>query len=501
MSIHKRLLLVSAVIFSVVYILSSLVVYILPRNQILAQIDGDLYSLASELINSSTEVGADGIIRVPLPQDLATLETASTFLNIVNTQGEIVVQSSNLTGFDTLLDPESLGTEEVYRLVSHSDTQLRVLTVPFYDRSGRLIGHIQVARLLDNFEVFSRVLSRALLINMGAAFASLVVLYILTSTLFRPLEDITTVARQITRADDLSRRVPHSNRTDEIGDLARAFNQTLERLERLFRSQQRFLADVSHELRTPLTSVRGNLDLMRRFGEYDEESMFVIQDEMERMSRLLGDLLLLARADTGGLPLRHEPVELDNVLFEVYRQISRIEKPVTVELTAVDQAIILGDEDRLKQLLLNLVDNAIKYTQPGGVVRLSLAKDGSWAQLVVSDTGIGIPAEDLPHIFERFYRVDKARSRAQGGSGLGLAIAKWVVQAHGGAIKVDSTVGEGTTFTVTLPIYQPLGRINSVNGQMADIEIKTRPGLRGRALPGTLRRGQTPNDTTGGRAG
>ena len=266
MSIHKRLLLVSALIFSAVYFLSSLVVYILPRNQILAQIDGDLYSLASELINNGSEVDADGIIRVPLPQDLATLETASTFLNIVNTQGEIVVQSSNLTGFDTLLDPESLGTEEVYRLVSHSDTQLRVLTVPFYDRSGQLIGHIQVARLLDNFEVFSRVLSRALLINMGAAFASLVVLYILTSTLFRPLEDITTVARQITRADDLSRRVPHSNRTDEIGDLARAFNQTLERLERLFRSQQRFLADVSHELRTPLTSVRGNLDLMRRFG-------------------------------------------------------------------------------------------------------------------------------------------------------------------------------------------------------------------------------------------
>jgi heavy metal sensor kinase len=494
LSIHKRLLLVYAVIFSAVYVLSSLVVYILPRNQILAQIDGDLYSLASELINSSTEVGADGIIRVPLPQDLATLETASTFLNIVNTQGEIVVQSSNLTGFDTLLDPESLGTQEVYRLVVHDNTQLRVLTVPFYDTGGRLIGHIQVGRLLDNFEVFSRVLSRALLINMGAALASLGVLYILTSSLFRPLEDITTVARQITRADDLSRRVPHSSRTDEIGDLARAFNQTLERLERLFRSQQRFLADVSHELRTPLTSVRGNLDLMRRFGEYDEESMIVIQDEMERMSRLLGDLLLLARADTGGLPLRREPVELDNVLFEVYRQISRIEKTVTVELTAVDQAMILGDEDRLKQLLLNLVDNAIKYTQPGGMVRLSLAQDGGWAQLVVSDTGIGIPAEDLPHIFERFYRVDKARSRAQGGSGLGLAIAKWVVQAHGGAIKVDSAVGMGTTFTVTLPIYQPPGRLGGVNGQAADAEIKTRPGLRGRALPGTLRRSQPLNE-------
>ncbi len=494
MSIQTRLLLVYAAIFGVVYILSSLVIYVLPRNQILAQIDGDLYSLASELLNSKTEVDAlTGNIQIPIPEDLATLETASTFLMIVDNDGKVVARSNNLTSFNALLDPDGLGRQEAYRLVRHEDTQLRVLSTPIFDSMGRLLGYIQVGRLLDNFEVFSRVLSRALLISMGAAVASLVVLIMMTSTLFHPLEDITTVARQITRADDLSRRVPHSGRTDEIGDLARAFNQTLERLERLFRSQQRFLADVSHELRTPLTSVRGNLDLMRRFGEYDEESMLVIQDEMERMSRLLGDLLLLARADTGGLPLRREPVELDNVLFEVYRQISRIEKPVTVELIAVDQAMILGDEDRLKQLLLNLVDNAIKYTQPGGGVRLSLAKDTGWAQLVVSDTGIGIPAEDLPHIFERFYRVDKARSRAQGGSGLGLAIAKWVVQAHGGVIKVDSIVGQGTTFTVTLPLYQVPARPGA-NGQTADPEIKTRPGLRGRALPGTLRRGQQANE-------
>ena len=490
MSIQNRLLLVYALIFSIVYFLSSLVIYILPRNQLLAQIDGDLYSLAAELMTGNIEVGADGIIRMPLPSDLATLQTASTFLMIVNRQGEIVVQSSNLAGFDDLLDADSLGAQEIYRLVPHEDTLLRVLTVPVFDNRQQPIGHIQVARLLDNFEIFNRVLSRALLISLGAAIASLVVLALLTSSVFRPLEDIAKVARQITRADDLSRRVPHSNRTDEIGELARAFNQTLERLDRLFRSQQRFLADVSHELRTPLTSVRGNLDLMKRFGRYDEESMAVIQDEMERMSRLLGDLLLLARADTGGLPLRHEPVELDNILFEVYRQVSRIEKAVTVELTDVDQVVILGDEDRLKQLLLNLVDNAIKYTLPGGAVRLSLAKEKGWANLIVSDTGIGIPAEDLPHIFDRFYRVDKARSRAQGGSGLGLAIAKWIVLAHGGTIQVDSTVGQGTTFRITLPLYQPLGPSAAPDWESDGEEMKTRPGLRGRALPGTLRRGQ-----------
>ncbi len=491
MSIHNRLLLVSALIFSIVYFLSSVVIYILPRNQILAEVDADLYSLAFELMNgSSIDVGADGIIRMPLPTDLQTLKTASTFVIIINRQGTIVVQSGNLSGFDAILDPQSLGTQDVYRLVPHEDTLLRVLTAPVFDDQQQLVGHIQVARLLDNFTIFNRVLSRALLISIGAAIVSLFVLFVLTSTLFRPLEDITTVARQITHADDLSRRVPHSSRTDEIGELARAFNQTLERLERLFRSQQRFLADVSHELRTPLTSVRGNLDLMRRFGRYDEESMAVIQDEMERMSRLLGDLLLLARADSGGLPLQHEPVELDNVLFEVYRQVRRIEKPVAVELTAVDQATILGDEDRLKQLVLNMVDNGIKYTPPGGVVKLKLSKDDFWAQITISDTGVGIPAEDIPHIFERFYRVDKARGRAQGGSGLGLAIAKWVTQAHGGHIQVDSVVGQGTTFRIHLPLYQGAGNGAGYLADMNGAEMKTRPGKLPRAIPGTLRRGQ-----------
>lgn len=494
MSIQNRLLLVYALIFSVTYFLSAMVIYILPRGQILAQIDGDLYSLASQIVTSNTEVTASGDIRVPISQELATLETASTFLTIVNLQGVNVFKSKNLDNFDALLDPGGLTTTENYNLVPQGDTLLRVLSVPVEDDNGQIVGHIQVARLLDNFEVFNRVLSRALLISLGAAVASLIVTAILTSSLFQPLEDIASVARQITRADDLSRRVPHSSRTDEIGDLARAFNQTLERLERLFRSQQRFLADVSHELRTPLTSVRGNLDLMKRMGEYDEESMIVIQDEMERMSRLLGDLLLLARADTGGLPLRFEPVELDNTLFEVYRQVSRIEKPVSVELSEVDQATVLGDEDRLKQVLLNLVDNGIKYTPPGGTVKLRLSKNDRQAFLSVCDTGVGIPAEDLPHIFDRFYRVDKARSREQGGSGLGLAIVKWVVQAHGGRIQVESTVDVGTTFTVTLPLAPAAISETSQNGESAEAAIKTRSGLRSRARPGHLRRPQQVNE-------
>lgn len=447
--------------------------YQVPRDRLLAQIDADLKDLAAEVVRPGS-----------VPEVSGTFETAAALVIIADDNGVIVGRSLNLGSFDELLDPYADPSVESFNLVTQGNTQLRVYTAPL--GSSDLPGpqyFIQVARLLDTYEQLNRIMAIALLFMFAAATGSLFVAVLLTPRLFRPLDDIATVARQITRADDLSRRVPYSNRSDGIGDLARAFNQTLERLERLFRTQQRLLADVSHELRTPLTSIRGNLDLMRHMGEGDPESLAVIQDEIERMTRLVGDLLLLARADSGGLPLQRQPIELDNILFEVYRQVSIPKPKVKVELVEVDQVMVFGDPDRLKQLILNLTDNAIKYTPPGGKVSLSLSKKAGWSQVEISDTGIGIPAENLPHIFERFYRVDKARTRSQGGSGLGLSIAKWIAQAHGGAIRVTSTVGEGTTFIVTLPVYQPVG---PTEPEDSDKPEKTRPGLR--AFGANLRR-------------
>ncbi len=452
------------------FIVFAVIVYELPRSRILAQIDGELRALATEVVQPGS-----------LPEVLETLETASTLVIVADENGEIVGRSRNLTMFNDLLDPSAGPYEESVSIVRHGDTQLRVYTVPLPDSNGEETHYyLQVARLLDTYEHLNRVSLTALLMGFAAATASLFVAVLLTPGLFKPLEDMATAARQITRADDLSRRVPYANRPDEIGDLARAFNQTLERLERLFRTQQRLLADVSHELRTPLTTIRGNLDLMRRMGETDPESLGAIQVEIERMTRLVGDLLLLARADSGGLPLERKLVELDNILFDVYRQVRMLEPPVEIELKAVDQIIVLGDADRLKQLFLNLVDNAVKYTSPGGKVTLSLSKEMEWAFFEVVDTGVGIPPENLPHIFDRFYRVDKSRARAQGGSGLGLSIAKWIAQAHGGAIRVRSQVGEGTTFTVTLPLYS-----QTVDSPAEDLD-KTRPSLR--TLGANLRR-------------
>jgi signal transduction histidine kinase len=299
----------------------------------------------------------------------------------------------------------------------------------------------------------------------------------LSQRALKPINIIAQAAQQITAADDLGRRIPYDGPPDEIGQLTETFNETLERLERLFKAQRRFVADVSHEMRTPLTTIQGNLDLMKRFSsDYDEEAMEAMESEVRRMSRLVEDLLLLAKADAGRQSLVKMVVELDTLLLEVYNQSRLLNiSGIDVSLGSIDQAQVLGDPDRLKQLLLNLVSNALKYTPEGGTVILSLSRDAQSAFVTVADTGIGIPEADLPHIFDRFYRVDKARARAMGGTGLGLSIAKWIVDAHGGQLSVISTVGEGSTFTIQLPLAPEAIPLESLR--------ETRPNMRAIHLP------------------
>jgi two-component system, OmpR family, sensor kinase len=486
-SIQNRLLFVYTSIYVVAFMFFAAVVYTLPRNRIVAEIDEDLEALAGQIQAGNIGRGSDGVLRILIPPDLNNLQTASTFFVVSDDAGKIVLRSQNLVNLDGYLDPNGFHGENFFNQVNHGKAELRVLTVPLTDETSSeipVVGYLQVARLMDTFESFNRLLVIALFVGFAAATASLFLAVLLTPSSFRPLEDIANVARQITNADDLSRRVPDSDRTDEIGVLARAINQTLERLERLFTTQQRLVADVSHELRTPLTAIRGNIDLMRRMGNGDPESLDIIQEEAERMTRLVRDLLLLARADAGEFPLDKVKVELDSIFLEVYRQAKLLSETVDVTLTAVDQVFVMGDIDRLKQLLLNLVGNAVKYTPDGGSVSMRLEKEDGWAHLHVADTGIGIPPDDLPYIFDRFYRVDKARSRGQGGSGLGLSIAKWIATAHDGDLTVTSQVGNGSTFTLSLPVLEV--KYQSVAEEPFSL-ADTRPGLR-TALGVTLRR-------------
>jgi two-component system OmpR family sensor kinase len=385
------------------------------------------------------------------------------YIQIVNDQGAIVQSSDNLQG-QSLPVPSTLKTDitgdrvRSYTASIGAGVRLRIYNMPIL-LGGQPVGAVQVGQNLGELEdALGAIRSTILIGSVAALLLAAVGGVVLARAALRPIQAITNTAHQITAAQDLRRRIPITVPNDELGRLSGTINDMLARLESLFQAQQRLVADVSHDLRTPLTTIRGNLDLLRRGAADDPamraEALRAIGDETERMSRLVNDLLLLAQADAG-LKLRQQPVELDTLMLEVYRQAQMMAtaQGVTVRLGGEDQALVRGDLDRLRQLLLNLVDNAIKYTPSGGQVTLTLSRDDGWVQLSVTDTGIGIAPEDLPHIFERFYRADRSRAR-RGGSGLGLAIVNWIAEAHGGRLEVTSEVGHGSTFTVWLPEIQ-----------------------------------------------
>jgi signal transduction histidine kinase len=285
--------------------------------------------------------------------------------------------------------------------------------------------------------------------------------WLLAHTALQPIDRLAQAVQDIGAAQDFGRRVPHDGPRDEIGRLAVTFNEMLARLQLAYEklnaalaAQRRFVADASHELRTPLTSLRGNIGFLRRVVDMEptdrDAALADVASEVERMSRLVSDLLTLARADAGQhLPRKY--VELAPLVREVARQACFLsEGGVDVMLGQVDEAAVQGDPDHLKQLLLILTDNAVKYTPEGGQVRLAALRDNGHLRLEVADSGMGISAEDQARIFERFYRADRARP--PGGAGLGLAIARWIAEEHGGSISVSSRPGEGSLFVVDLPV-------------------------------------------------
>ncbi len=453
MSLRDRLTFLNIVLLGGLFIFFGVVAYVVVTVLLYNQIDNALERTSEQLIRQARldTSGEMGSIITP------NLKITSNILVQVWEHEELVDFSPGLGGVKVPLDRIGFNFDfPSYRDVTFDeDIHLRVLSVPLISE-GRLVGVVQVAANLDVVDSARE--------NLLSVMAFTTVLGVLISALasqasvkqfLSPLETITIAADQINRADDLSRRVPYDGPPeDEIGQLVGAFNQTLERLEVLFTSQQRFIADVSHEFRTPLTVIKGNVDLMRRMKDFDAESLVSIDQESGRLTRLVTDLLLLAKAEAGSLPLTKSTVELDTLLMEVFGEMRVLAaNKVQVKLTEIDQLQVSGDRDRLKQVFLNLIANAIQYTPVGGEVFLSLGRSGDNAKLIVRDTGPGIPAEDLPYIFERFYRAEKSRTRSSAsGFGLGLSIAHWIVEQHGGKIEANSLEGKGTTFAVWLPL-------------------------------------------------
>jgi heavy metal sensor kinase len=271
----------------------------------------------------------------------------------------------------------------------------------------------------------------------------------------KPVDEITQKARGIEERD-LSQRIEVKTR-DELGRLASTLNDMIARLEKAFKRQRQFTSDASHELRTPLAVIEAEstltLQKKRTVAEY-RQSLKTIAQEAARMSLIIDQLLSLARADSEKGSPSFEAVSLGELLGELSSDLEVLcrNKGLELELAQMDDSVVKGDRLRLRVLFMNLLDNAIKYTPSGGKISVSARPEGEMVVVSVSDTGSGIPAADLPHIFERFYRVDKARSRAEGSSGLGLSIAQHIAEMHGGRIEVESELDKGSTFRVWLPL-------------------------------------------------
>jgi len=284
--------------------------------------------------------------------------------------------------------------------------------------------------------------------------------WILARKSLKPVVAMAESARRI-GAGNLGQQLPVANPRDELGQLAVTFNELLARLHAAFAQQRQFMADASHELRTPLSVLRttAGVTLKKQHRSEDEyrEAIHMMDEQTQRLTRIVKDLFTLARADAARYPLHKKAFYLNDLLEEVARagNLLAAEKNIALEVANLPEANCQGDEDLLRRMILNLVDNAIKYTPPRGVVRLRLARESRHFVITVSDTGSGIPVDSHTHIFERFYRVDKARSRSEdaggGGAGLGLSIATWIAEAHGGSLKLTHSGPDGTTFVAKLP--------------------------------------------------
>lgn len=323
---------------------------------------------------------------------------------------------------------------------------------------GRTVGTLRVYdRSVEGLNRIEDTVLRSMRVATVAGVAATAGVALLTGAwlsrrITRPLQQLIEATRRI-RDGDLRPRLPTDAR-DEFGQVARAFNDMAAQLEKVEEMRRHLMADVAHELRTPLTIIQGQLELIQQgVKPAGPETLLPIQDEVMRLTRLVGDLHQLSLAEAGRLPLEKRPTDLVPLLNRLVDNF-RVEaeaKGVELALTAPETAVSFVDPHRITQVFVNLIGNALRYSPAGGKVDVSVAEVPGEVKVVVSDTGPGIAPEHLPHIFDRFFRTDEARSRDAGGTGLGLAIAKEFVEAHGGRIEAASTPGKGASFTVTLP--------------------------------------------------
>ena len=417
-------------------------------------------------VDESLEGQADGVAEVMgrvLQEEPAELQDElrehqelreqADFLQVCDQNGRWIYRSRLMTHYDVPVPVKA--SYAAYNIMS-GDLPLRVLVREM--NAGGQVYRIQVAAPMDDFyDAIDQFKLKILLLSPLLLVLASAGGYWLSRRALAPVDQITRASREI-NSNNLGKRLAVPRSGDELQRLSETLNNMLGRLESSFNRITQFTADASHELRTPLALMRTTTEVSLRTSqtaaEYREAQEEILA-ELEKTSSLVEKLMLLARADAGVETLQRAPVNVAECLRDACKDGQVLAQAKRVKFSADlngEDLVVDGDSHALQRLFLILIDNAVKYTQPGGSVTLGLGRIDGWAVAEFRDTGIGVSAEDLPHIFDRFYRADKARSREFGGVGLGLSIARWVAEAHGGSIEVQSTPAAGSVFRVRLPL-------------------------------------------------
>lgn len=462
MSLRQRLVMLQVVLAGALALVGLLVIESMQRalmsdaDDILAVRAASVAAEVQAMQGRPSRSGIPAGLRLD-PRFAEEVGGSGVYVQVSTPDGNVVRTSRNLSGGQLpVVTAEHLPAKSddgVFSTVTVGADRIRLLSLRVGPSTDPM-AVVQVGVSLHQIDTAIRGLVRLIVLGGGAGLlGAMLATWLLVGRFLAPLERIARTAEYIAESGDANTPVPSAS-GGEVAALSRSLNRMVDRLRGLIRSQQQLLADTSHELRNPLTVIRTNLSMLRRDLPETVRSEIVDESEAEagRMSRLVSDLLLLAQLDTGQ-GIEQAPVRLDQVVPSVVGAVRNAypDRIITVRLPVVP-AILLGDSDRLRQVLSNLLENAIRYSPAETDVDVSLDVAGDHVELAVQDRGSGIAPDHLPHIFDRFYRVDKARSRSTGGAGLGLAIVREIVEAHGGTVSASSEPGRGTRFSVLLPV-------------------------------------------------
>lgn len=448
-------------ILALILVIFSCGVYIYFKNSLQESIDTKIQSIGGVLSSSITESHSQSVFGnfERYLENVLGRKPKGKFIQIIDKSGRIGAKMSDVetetvtTSFGTL--EKALKGEVVYETIEGRRPRLRMVTIPIMDNK-KVTSIVQVGTSLEDFDETMTKLLIILVIGIPTSLSGTVLVgYFMAKKALKPIDRIRKAAVKIS-STNLDERIDVGKRKDELARLAETFNAMISRLKDGFVRVNQFSLDVSHELKTPLTILKGETEVTLRKDREKEEYKDLLRsslEEVDRMTKIIDDLLFLSKADPKDVRLSIEDVALKDLIIDVCTdmKIFADKKGIELAVNELGDVKVRGDELKLRRMLLNIVENGIKYTQDGGRVEVSSAVSDGHIEINVKDNGVGISEEDIKYVFDRFYQADRSRRR-EGGTGLGLSISRWIAEAHKGSIQVESVPLKGSLFSITLPI-------------------------------------------------